>query len=205
MVAVIVLVLPSSAIVSVSKLTASTVGLSSLKRFKVTSVSVVVAFIKVPKVKIIVSIGSTSVSSKPFVDMVTVPFVEPAGIVIGLEETVNSEVSVAVPPTVKGILISLPLGSFKVAVKVTSLEESSSIFEELNAKETVEAISSSVMVIVLTSLIELVALETVVLGVTIIVSSSSSERSARDLNLIAPVLEPATISISGLICCLIIL
>ena len=60
------------------------------------------------------------------------------------------------------------------------------------------------MVIVLTSVIELVALETVVLGVTIMVSSSSSERSARDLNLIAPVLDPATISISGLICCFII-
>jgi hypothetical protein len=69
---------------------------------------------------------------------------------------------------------------------------------ELNAKETVEATSSSVMVIVLASLIELVALETDVLGVTIIVSSSSSERSAKDLNLIAPVLDPATISISGL-------
>ena len=61
------------------------------------------------------------------------------------------------------------------------------------------------MVIVLTSVIELVALKTEVLGVTIIVSSSSSERSARDLNLIAPVVEPATISISGLICCLITL
>ena len=53
-----------------------------------------------------VSIGSTSVSSKPFVEIVTVPVVDPAGIVIGLLETVNSVVSVAVPPTVKGILIS---------------------------------------------------------------------------------------------------
>ena len=63
MVADIVLVLPSSSIVSVSKLIASTLGLSSLKRFKVTSVSAVVALTKVPKVKIMVSIGSTSVSS----------------------------------------------------------------------------------------------------------------------------------------------
>ena len=46
--------------------------------------------VKVPKVKTIVSMGSTSVSSKPFVDIVTVPVVEPAGIVIGLVDTVNS-------------------------------------------------------------------------------------------------------------------
>jgi len=32
--------------------------------------------------------------------MVIVPVVDPAGIVIGLEETVNSVFSVAVPPTV---------------------------------------------------------------------------------------------------------
>ena len=59
--------------------------------------------VKVPKVKTIVSMGSTSVSSKPFVDIVTVPVVEPAGIVIGLVDIVNSVSLVAVPSTVKGI------------------------------------------------------------------------------------------------------
>ena len=39
-------------------------------------------------------------SSKPFVDIVTVPVVEPAGIVIGLVDTVNSVSLVAVPSTV---------------------------------------------------------------------------------------------------------
>ena len=154
-----------------------TLGLSSLKRFKVTSVSLDVALTNVPKVKIMVSIGSTAVSSNPLVDIVTVPVVDPAAIDIGLDETVNSVVSVAVPPTVKGISIDLPLTSFKVAVKVTSVDEFSSILGELKAKDTVEATSSSVIVIVLTSVIVLVAFSVDVLGVTIIVSSSSSETS----------------------------
>ena len=134
--------------------------------------------VKVPKVKTIVSMGSTSVSSKPFVDIVTVPVVEPAGIVIGLVDIVNSVSLVAVPSTVKGISTSLPLDSFRVAVKVTFVVEFSSILFSLKLKETVGGSSSSVIVIVLESVIELVALETEVLGVTIIVSSSSSQRSA---------------------------
>jgi len=166
----------------------------------VTSVSDVVAFTRVPKVKIIVSIGSTSVSSKPFVDIVAVPFVNPAGIVNGLEDTVNSVVSVAVPLTVYGISIDFPLTIFKVAVKVTSVDEPSSILGELKAKETVGASSSSVMVIVEASVIALVAFETDVFGVTIIVSSSSSELSKIDLNDAVPVVEPAGTIISGLSC-----
>jgi hypothetical protein len=147
-----------------------------------------------------VSIGSTSVSSKPFVDIVAVPVVNPAGIVIGLEDTVNSVVSVAVPPTVYGMSIDFPLTIFKVAVKVTTVDESSSILGELNAKETVGASSSSVIVIVEASVIALVAFETDVFGVTIIVSSSSSELSKIDLNDAVPVVEPAGTIISGLSC-----
>ena len=99
-VAVIVLVLPFSAIVLAIKLISLTLGLSSLNKFKVTSVSVEVTLTSVPKVKTIVSIGSTSESFNPFVEIVTVPVVDPGAIVIGLVETVNSLVSVAVPPTV---------------------------------------------------------------------------------------------------------
>ena len=50
---------------------------------------------------------------------------------------------------------------------------------------------------VLTSVMELVAFTVEVLGVTIMVSSSSSETSEIDVKTIEPVVEPATISISG--------
>ena len=99
-VAVSVLALPSSKIVVAFKSRLSTLGLSSLKSFNVNSVSEDVTLTRVPNERTIVSIVSTSESSKPFVDMVIVPVVDPAGIVIGLEETVNSVVSVAVPPIV---------------------------------------------------------------------------------------------------------
>ena len=140
-VAVSVLVIPSSAIVSAFNSMLLTLGLSSLKRFKVASVSLEVTLTNVPKVKIMVSIGSTAVSSNPLVDIVAVPVLTPGAIVIELEDTVNSVVSVAVPPKVKGISIDLPLTSFKVAVKVTSVDEFSSILGELKAKDTVEAVS----------------------------------------------------------------
>ena len=150
-----------------------TLGLSSLKRFKVTSVSLDVALTNVPKVKIMVSKASTSESSNPLVDIVTVPVFNPVAIVIELDETVNSVVSVAVPPTVYGIWIDFPLTLLRVAVKVTSVDEFSSILGELKAKDTVEATSSSVIVIVLTSVIVLVAFSVDVLGVIMIVSLSS--------------------------------
>ena len=172
-VAVIVLTLPSSAIIPVSKSIVLTLGMSSLKRFKVTSVSLDVALTNVPKVKIMVSRASTSESSNPLVDIVTVPVFNPVAIVIELDETVNSVVSVAVPPTVNGISTNFPLGSFKVAVKVTSLDEFSSILGELKENNKDDAVSSSVIVSVLTSVIVLVAFSVDVLGVIMIVSLSS--------------------------------
>ena len=102
-VAVSVLVVPFSKITSLSNSILFTLGLSSLRRFKVTSVSLEVTLTNVPKVKIMVSKASTAVSSNPLVDIVNVPVVDPAAIDIGLDETVNSVVSVAVPPTVYGI------------------------------------------------------------------------------------------------------
>ena len=96
-VAVIIAAPPSSAIVVLSGAILLTLGLSSLIKFKVTSVVVVVALTSVPKVSIIVSIGSTVESSFPFVEIVTVPVVEPAAILIGLAVMVYSSVIVAVP------------------------------------------------------------------------------------------------------------
>jgi hypothetical protein len=146
-----------------------------------------------------VSNTSTSVSSRPVVETVTVPVVDPASILIGLSLMVNSSVSVAVPETVKGISIGFPLNTDKVAVKVTSVDESSSIDGELKAKETLGTSSSSVIVIVLTSVSELVAFVTVELGVIIIVSSSSSETSLIDLKVTVPVVSPAETNNSGTI------
>ena len=60
-------------------------------------VSLVVAFTRVPRVNIMVSRGSTSLSSFPFVEIVTVPVVEAAAMLIGLAVMVYSSVMVAVP------------------------------------------------------------------------------------------------------------
>ena len=148
------------------------------------SVALVVAFTRVPNVSIIVSRGSTSLSSLPFEDIVTVPVVEPAAIVIGLAEMVYSSVIVAVPLIVKGIETSCSLACDKVAVKVISVEEFSSILSALSAKVTTGGSSSSVMVIVDSVEIELVALVGEVLGVTIIVSPASSIESSIPVNVI---------------------
>ena len=131
-------------------------------------------------------------------DIVTVPVIDPAGIVIGLEDTVNSVVSVAVPPTVYGIWIDLPLALERVAVNVTFEEEFSSILGKLSAKDTDGGSSLSVIVIVEASEIELTALVTDVLGVIIIVSSSSSSKSLNEVKVTVPVVAPAKILISGL-------
>ena len=133
-------------------------------------------------------------------DIVTVPVIDPAGIVIGLEDTVNSVVSVAVPPTVYGIWIDLPLALERVAVNVTFEEEFSSILGKLSAKDTEGGSSLSVMVIVEASVIVLTALVTDVLGVIIIVSSSSSSKSLNELKVTVPVVSPEVIFISGLTC-----
>ena len=83
MVAVIIAAPPFSAIVVLSGAILLTLGLSSLIKFKATSVVVVVALTSVPKVSIIVSIGSTVESFFPFVEIVTVPVVAPAAILPG--------------------------------------------------------------------------------------------------------------------------
>ena len=199
-VAVSVLVVPFSKITSLSNSILFTLGLSSLRRFKVTSVSLEVTLTNVPKVKIMVSKASTAVSSNPLVDIVNVPVVDPAAIDIGLDETVNSVVSVAVPPTVYGIWIDFPLTLLRVAVKVTSVDEFSSILGKLKAKDTDGGSSLSVIVTVDAEDIELVAFVGDVLGVIIIVSSSSSSKSLSEVKIAVPVVAPAAIVISGLTC-----
>ena len=152
--------LPSSTfslILNLSAATLVTVGLSSLIKFNVTSVTSVVALTNVPIVIIIVSFSSTSVSSLPFVDMVIEPDDLPADIVIGLSDIVYSVSLVAVPETVNGIDTSLPDTFDTVAVNLTSVDEFSSISSELNAKLTVGGSSSSVIVIVIGSVFVLVA------------------------------------------------
>ena len=177
----------------------SKVGLSSLSKLSVTSVSVVVEFTSVPKVSIIVSISSTLLSSSPLVEIVTVPVVDPAAIFIGLSLIMYSSVSVAVPETVKGISIGFPLTLDNVAVKVTSVEEFSSIEGELKAKVTDGGSLASVIVTVETVVTSLVAFVTVVLGVIIIVSSYSKEVSTIEVKATVPVVSPAVIVISGFI------
>ena len=95
--------------------------------------------------------------------------------------------------------MALSLAWDKVAVKVTSVEEFSSILSELSAKVTEGGSSLSVMVIVEAVEIELVALVGEVLGVTIMVSLASSVVSLTPVNVMVPVVEPAAIVTSGFI------
>ena len=97
MVAVITAAPPFSTIVVSSSAILLTLGLSSLIKFKVTSVVLAVALTRVPKVSIIVSIGSTVESSFPFVEIVTVPVVAPAAILIGLSVMAVSYTHLTLP------------------------------------------------------------------------------------------------------------
>ena len=203
--AVRVLISLSSSIVLTSSERLFTSGLSSLNKLRVTLDSVADALVISSKVKIIVSAISISLSSKPSVEIVILPVFLPANTVMDESETTNSSVIVAVPETVNGISTSIPVISFSVAVNTTSSVEFSSILAELNSKETVGSSSSSVIVIVEESVIELIAFKTESLGVITIVSSASFEASEIALNFAIPSDEPARITISGLVWILIIL
>ena len=145
--------------------------------------------------KIIVSITSTSSSSKPLVDIVTLAVDEPAGITISVPLTVYSS-ELAVPDNVNGIVMSTPETGSAVAVNVTVDDEFSSIESEDNAKVTAAASSLSVMVTVSAELSVKVPLVGVP-GVIIIVSSSSSLLSLIKLNVIVPVVALNGILITG--------
>ena len=171
--------------------------LSSLSKFNTTSVVVVVALTMVPIVNLIVSITSTAVSFLSLVDIVIEPFAALAGITISLAETVYSVVSVAVPLNVNGIRISFPDTIDGVAVKVTSVDEFSTIFGADNAKATVGIASLSVIVTV-TAVFELnVALVTEP-GVKMIVSFSSSDISSIADKVKVPEVAPAGILSCGI-------
>ena len=99
-------------------------------------------------------------SSLPLVETVIVPDKEPAVIFSGLSETVYSLAS-AVPDTLNGISISFSLASERVAVIIKSVDEFSTIDSALCEKFIVGGSSSSFIVKVNTSLLELLAPSTV--------------------------------------------
>ena len=174
-------------------------GLSSLVRYSVISLIVVVAFSSVPKETTIVSLISTSVSSRPFVEITIEANDWPAVIIKGLSEIVYSVSLVAVPDKANGIETFFPETFESVALRVTSVDEFSSISGELSSKVTVGGLSPSTKVIEIASVFVLVAF-TVDWGVKTIVSSSSSELSVNVVITIVPVVFPASIVISGEIC-----
>ena len=95
------------------------VGSSSLSKFKVMSVTSLVALLIVPNVKTIGSKISTSLSSKSsVVEIVILPVSWPAYITISEDNT--STVVEALSDKVNGIVTSSPLTTDKVAIKVTS-------------------------------------------------------------------------------------
>ena len=176
-----------------------------------------------PTLNLIDSSTSTVVSSKPFVEMVSVPEEAPFAILISLAETLYSEVSLAVPETTKVNVISLPdrVGATyvftpgvgltevlvfevvpasttadKVAVKTISAAEFSIIFGLLNDNLTTGASSSSVMVRVDEIVAPAVAFTTF-LPVMVIVSSSSSMTSSIVVIVALPDNSPALTTICG--------
>ena len=145
------------------------------------------------KLNIIVSIGSTSLSSSVEV-IVTVAEVDPAGITIGEAVAVYSPAD-AVPVKVNGIVISNSPAAAVVAVRVAEPLVFSTKVAADKANVIEEASSLSVIETV-TAPCELVAF-TAVPGVTIIVSFASLIVSSIEVNVIVPVVSPANICISG--------
>ena len=193
MVIVSVFVVPSSK-ESAAAVIEVTVGVSSLSKFNVTSVTDVVPFVSVPIVNIIVSITSISVScSAAVID--TVPVSEPAAIVIEAALTEYSP-DPAVPERVKGIVISCPETGVAVAVRVMVVLDPSTIVDEDKAIVTTAGSSLSVMVSVTAVASDKVALAAVP-GVTIIVSLASSVVSFNDAKVTVAVVAPAAILNSG--------
>ena len=124
--------------------------MSSLNKLSVKLLVSLVALVTSPKVIIIVSIISTSVSSFPFVEIVAVPVVCPAAIVIG-ESVIVYSLDSAVPLRLYSIVVIVSEGADKVAVKVTSDDEFSSIDSELRANDTDGIVSSLVTEILIGS------------------------------------------------------
>ena len=111
------------------------VGLSSLSKFKVMSVTSLVALLIVPKVKTIGSKISTRSSSKSsVVETVILPVSSPANTTISVDNT--STAVEALSESVKGMVTSTPLTADKVAVKVTSSYGNSLIVGDENANVT---------------------------------------------------------------------
>ena len=100
---------------------------------------------------------STSVSSRPFVEITIEANESPAAIVSGLSEIVYSVSLVAVPDKVNGIETFFPETFESVAFRVTSVDEFSSISVELSSKVTVGGLSPSTKVIEIASVFVLVA------------------------------------------------
>ena len=105
-----------------------------------------VAFVMVPKLKVIGSWISTSVSSKPVVEIVILAEVPFAGITICLTSStiINSSSNTAEEASwviVNGMVISAP--ESLVAVKVTVVDEFSSIVGEENSNITSDSVSLS--------------------------------------------------------------
>ena len=144
----------------------------------------------------ILSNGSTTVSSRFFVEIVIVPDGCPFAIRKVLLDTVYSPDSTAVPDVWNSIVISLSEATEGVAVKVKSVAEFSTIVGELNLKLTTGNSSLSTIEIVL---------EIALLRVTFVVVSvvnindfvSSSVKSFTPFTLICPVKSPALIAMIG--------
>ena len=119
------------------------VGTSSLSKFRVISVVLLVALVIVPNVKTIGSKISTSSSSKAsVVEAVILPVNWPAGITISEDNT--STAVAALSESVNGMVTSTPLTADKVAVKVTSSYGNSWMVGDENAYVTSDNSSLSV-------------------------------------------------------------
>ena len=123
------------------------IGSSSLFNSKVISVVSLVPFVMVPKLKVIGSEASTAVSSKPVVEMVILAELPFAGITICLTSStiINSSPNTAEEASwvnVNGMVISVP--ETLEAVKVTVVDEFSSIVGEENSNTTAGKLSLSV-------------------------------------------------------------
>ena len=113
---------------------------------RVNSESFVLPFINSPIVNTIVSLISTSLSSRSLVEIEIKADFESAGITIESLLIVNSSLIVAVPEMVSGTIISFPEISEDVAISLTSLSEFSSISSELSDKIIFSGSSSSFIV-----------------------------------------------------------
>ena len=172
------------------------VGKSSLIMFNVISFESDVALTILPMLNTTVSLISTSLSSKSFVDIVIDADFEFAGITILSALTVNSESIVAVPDIVNGIVISLPEISDKLATSDTSWEEFSNISLLLKLTTTFSGSSSSLIVKVYVSFNDELTF-TKFSGSKMIVSFSSSILSSIGFIVRLPEVSPILIKISG--------